>query len=408
MPRNGSGTYSLPAGNPVTTGTTISSTWANNTLTDLATAMTSSIAKDGQTTPTANLPMGTYKLTGLGTGSASTDSVNLGQVQAHAYDSLSSVSGVDTITATAAPTLTAYAAGKTFRFVSAGANTGAVTLNIDGVGARAITKLGSTALAAGDIPSGAAVEIYDDGTRFQLIGLAAQTASSISSSFINNLTTVTLDNAADYVAIADGSDSGNAKKALIPSASDTAKGLVELSTATEFATGTDADRVPSVKVIRDDLIVAQAPEATTSGSTKDKTGIPSWAKRVMVHIVGVSTTGASNLSLQGIVGGSAVTSGYVGGVGLIQNGASGVTGAWSTYINLAVSSGAGTTVTGTVYFERVHVSNTWMVSFSMSLATSTTTSGGGYKAFAGALEGIRLTSDGGSAFDAGEWAVSWE
>jgi hypothetical protein len=49
MSRNGTGTYNLPAGNPVVTGTTISSTWANTTLTDLATAMSGSIASDGQT-----------------------------------------------------------------------------------------------------------------------------------------------------------------------------------------------------------------------------------------------------------------------------------------------------------------------------------------------------------------------
>ena len=55
MSRNGSGTYSLPAGNPVVTGTTISSTWANNTLTDMATALSGSIAADGQTTITGAL-----------------------------------------------------------------------------------------------------------------------------------------------------------------------------------------------------------------------------------------------------------------------------------------------------------------------------------------------------------------
>lgn len=55
MSRNGSGTYSLPAGNPVVTGTTISSTWANNTLTDMATALTNSIAADGQTPITGAL-----------------------------------------------------------------------------------------------------------------------------------------------------------------------------------------------------------------------------------------------------------------------------------------------------------------------------------------------------------------
>ena len=58
MSRNGSGTYSLPAGNPVVTGTTITSTWANNTLNDIASALTGSLAADGQTTATGPLNMG--------------------------------------------------------------------------------------------------------------------------------------------------------------------------------------------------------------------------------------------------------------------------------------------------------------------------------------------------------------
>jgi hypothetical protein len=39
MSRNGSGVYSLPAGNPVVTQTISSSAWANNTMTDLAAAL---------------------------------------------------------------------------------------------------------------------------------------------------------------------------------------------------------------------------------------------------------------------------------------------------------------------------------------------------------------------------------
>ena len=66
MSRNGSGTYSLPIGNPVVTGTTISSTWANNTLTDIANALTGSLAADGQTTASGNLNMGTYKIVNAG------------------------------------------------------------------------------------------------------------------------------------------------------------------------------------------------------------------------------------------------------------------------------------------------------------------------------------------------------
>jgi hypothetical protein len=62
MSRNGSGTYSLPIGNPVVTGTTISSTWANSTLTDIASALTGSLASDGQTTASGNLNMGTNRI----------------------------------------------------------------------------------------------------------------------------------------------------------------------------------------------------------------------------------------------------------------------------------------------------------------------------------------------------------
>ena len=55
MSRNGNGQFTLVAGNPVVTGTTISSTWANNTLSDIANALTQSIAADGQTTITGPL-----------------------------------------------------------------------------------------------------------------------------------------------------------------------------------------------------------------------------------------------------------------------------------------------------------------------------------------------------------------
>lgn len=65
MSRNGSGVYNLPAGNPVVTGTTITSSWANTTLSDMATALTGSIAADGQTPITGNLNMGTNKITNM-------------------------------------------------------------------------------------------------------------------------------------------------------------------------------------------------------------------------------------------------------------------------------------------------------------------------------------------------------
>jgi len=80
MSRNGSGVYSLPAGNPVVTGTSISSTWANTTLTDIANSLTGSVASDGQTPMTGNLDMNSQKVVLLANGTVSTDAINLGQL----------------------------------------------------------------------------------------------------------------------------------------------------------------------------------------------------------------------------------------------------------------------------------------------------------------------------------------
>ena len=169
MSRNGSGTYTLPAGNPVVTGTTISSTWANNTLSDIASALTGSIASDGQTTPTANLPMGGYNHTNVANATARTQYATAGQVEDGTLNYLTSVSGTNAITATAPVSMSAYVAGQTFRFIAAGANTGAVTLNLNAIGAKSVVKTDGSALVSGDIASGGAVQVIYDGTNFQLL-----------------------------------------------------------------------------------------------------------------------------------------------------------------------------------------------------------------------------------------------
>lgn len=80
MSRDGSGNYNLPAGNPVSTGGTITSTWANTTLSDIGTALTQSIAVDGQTAAAANLPMNNFKHTGVADASAATEYMAYGQM----------------------------------------------------------------------------------------------------------------------------------------------------------------------------------------------------------------------------------------------------------------------------------------------------------------------------------------
>ena len=113
--------------------------------------------------------MGTYKITGLGAGTATTDAVRLGQLQNFGINTLITVAGTDTITGTVSPSLTAYTAGQIFSFVVGTTNTGAVTLNIDGLGAKAVTRTGAIALVAGAMVTGQVALVEYDGTRFQLL-----------------------------------------------------------------------------------------------------------------------------------------------------------------------------------------------------------------------------------------------
>jgi len=169
MSYNGSGTFQInTTGQPVVAGTVISSTAFNALTSDLANGLSTAITKDGQTTVTNNIPMSGFKITGLGAATVGTDAVRYSQIQGGA-DKLVTVTGTDTLTGSMTPALTAYAAGNQFSFVVANTNTGAVTINIDGNGAKSITRTGSTALVAGDMVAGQVALIEYDGTRFQLL-----------------------------------------------------------------------------------------------------------------------------------------------------------------------------------------------------------------------------------------------
>lgn len=169
MSYNGTGTFNInTAGQPVVTGTTITSTAFNLLTADLASGLTTALTKDGQSTPTANIPMGTFKITGLGAGTAATDAAQYGQLQAGAT-TIATVTGTDTLTGSLTPALAAYATGNLFSFVAAATNTGATTINLNSLGAKSITKSGTTALGAGDLVINQVYLIEYDGTRFQLL-----------------------------------------------------------------------------------------------------------------------------------------------------------------------------------------------------------------------------------------------
>lgn len=85
------------------------------------------------------------------------------QIPSAAY--LTGVAGTNTITASL-PVMGAYIIGQVFTLVPVGANTGAVTLNINSRGAIAVTQNNAQALIGGELVAGAAYQLVYDGTRF--------------------------------------------------------------------------------------------------------------------------------------------------------------------------------------------------------------------------------------------------
>ena len=100
MARNGSGTYNRAVA-PYVAGTTITAATVNSEMDDMAAALTQSLSRDGQSPPTANLPMGNFRITGLANATASTDAAPLGQVIAKAGDTMTGALGFAVGTAAA-------------------------------------------------------------------------------------------------------------------------------------------------------------------------------------------------------------------------------------------------------------------------------------------------------------------
>jgi hypothetical protein len=95
------------------------------------------------------------------------------------FSNLITVAGTNTLTGLATPALTGYAAGAQYSFVAQNTNTSAVTIDIDTLGVKAITKNGTTPLLAGDIIAGAITYIEYDGTQFQLLNVGKTTFNYI-------------------------------------------------------------------------------------------------------------------------------------------------------------------------------------------------------------------------------------
>lgn len=103
--------------------------------------------------------------------------VQSSEIQDSVYTYAADAEASDSYAITLDPAPSAYTAGQMFIFKANTANTGAASLNVNGLGAQTIKKRTGTDLANNDIQSGSIVTVVYDGTNFQMISMLANAPS---------------------------------------------------------------------------------------------------------------------------------------------------------------------------------------------------------------------------------------
>ena len=149
--------------------------------------------------------------------------------------------------------------------------------------------------------------------------------------------------------------------------------------------------------------------ASTSGTSIDFTGIPSWVKRVTVMFSGVSTNGASPLQVQ-IGSGSFTTSGYNGLVSFVSTSVGTETRTTGLPVMHSSAQSAEAAVYG-LFVVALQTGNTWVSSCTVAKTgtTNVTCLGGGSLALGGVLDRVRITTvNGTDTFDGGSINILYE
>lgn len=183
MPFNGSGVFGPIAAPdyPAVPNTLIRSAQFNNNLTDIFSGLTSCVTRDGQSPAQANLPMAGFRHTGVGLALAGDQYARLDQVTGNSANLITSVGGTTIAYTGTVLGLTAYAAGQTFWFTPNATNTGASTLNLNGLGARNIFRRDG-AVVLNQLIGAVPYLLYYDGTQFRIITEGATILAKASSS----------------------------------------------------------------------------------------------------------------------------------------------------------------------------------------------------------------------------------
>lgn len=366
----------------------------------------------------------------------------------------------DAVTVTLASGITAYATGQFFKFIAGAANTGAATLNVNSIGAKAIRKIsGGTdvALVAGDLAAGVTYEVVYRATANSAAGAWVLVGSSVASATTSQAGIVELATLAETLA---GTDTS---RAVVPAGlafaisgyatTATAAGTTTLTAASEpqqYFTGTTTQTVVlpvtstlnlgrpfrivnnstgavTVQSSGANTILILAPGAaavftciltsgttaaswearpigitlgtavaSTSGTSIDFTSIPSWVRQIVVSFDGVSTSGAANILFQIGDSGGVENTGYLG-AGSVMGAAT----VASTLFTAGFGLGSASTAAiyqGSVTFTLVDAStNTWAAQGMFGRSDSVGIyATAGGKSLSATLDRVRVTTSNGT------------
>jgi len=210
-------------------------------------------------------------------------------------------------------------------------------------------------------------------------------------------------------------NSASSFTATLPAATTTLVGTDATQTLTNKTLTSPTVNSPTVNsptiggtpVIGASLITSGTAVASTSGTSIDFTGIPSWVKRITVMFSGVSTSGSSLIQLQLGDSGGVETTSYTSGAWLANTANTNST----TGLLIVGGNAAAYPFDGNMTVCLVDIStNKWSFSSTMSGSlTGISTMGGGSKSLSATLDRVRITTvNGTDTFDAGTINILYE
>jgi hypothetical protein len=286
MARNGSGAYSLPVNtwNPATNGVSASAADWQTLINDVASALTASLAADGQTPMTGNLAMGNNRLTGLGAGTATGQSVRWEQLFSQGVEAdIASATTTDIgaqntnfLRVTGTTTITGFGTNyngpRFLRFAGAVLLTHGSALILP-TAANITTAAGDLAIAIPKATSGTAdgwIVFYQRASGFPLSTTGLVPTGAVTTSGLTQATARMLGRTTAGTGAIEELTGANVS-AFAAAATDTAQGVAELATTAETETGTDTGRVVTPAGLKGALLFSNGFESTNQTVTPNST-----------------------------------------------------------------------------------------------------------------------------------------